>query len=64
MAIGIVAELKRGKVNPLAVYIKLKGGAIYRHKQEIPVEKQAQFAKSIGENGRKVRLKHWFKVNS
>ena len=62
MSQGKAVAFARGKLNPTAFYIRLKGGAVYRWPQSVGTMFQVELTQAIRVNHGGVSLKHWIKV--
>lgn len=61
MSMGIVAQYSTGRVNKNTLYIKLKGGAVYKYCSELSDTGIQKLITAIKENSGEVRLKYWIK---
>jgi hypothetical protein len=62
MSQGIAVNIALGVVHPEHLYIKLKGGSVYRYEHSINIEDAKALRSDIRRAGKRVSLKEWVKV--
>lgn len=64
MSQGIAVKIARGKVRPERLYIRLKNGAVYKHRETLSPEQQEQTKQALINAKGRVTLRYWERVRA